>query len=168
MFALATLPAIFVGGPFGIAIEEAGRLVTPVATTKLSRHFEGEADYLGIEYMYLAGYDPQAFISLFERLQKLERDKPRTLAKVFAMHPQTADRTRKIQSEIARILPSRELYTMSTSEFDEVKQRLAAISSQPDREQPAARPTLRRRIVVERDGSGSANESSALKREDIK
>ena len=166
MFALATLPVIFVGGPFGLAIEEAGRLVTPFAATKFSRHLEREADYLGVEYMYLAGYDPQAFISFFERLQNLEREKPGAIAKIFAMHPQTADRIRKTQSEIARVLPPREMYLTNTSEFDSVKLRLATRSSRKNRQQEAGdRPVLRRRTVVEHDDSEAGESRPELETE---
>lgn len=159
MFSLASLPIIFVGGPVGIAIEEATKLVTPFASTKFSRHLEREADYLKVEYMYLAGYDPQAFISFFERLQGLELEKPHTLSKIFAMHPQTADRIRKTQAEITRILPARDLYVTNTSEFDDVKLRLAALSTRDCREQQFPNPpTLRRRPDVKHDAWGSIDE----------
>ncbi len=101
----------------------------PITFLKFSRDFEAQADFLGIEYMYRAGYDPQAFISFFEKVQALEKRKPGMVAKAFSDHPQTPDRILHSQEEIARILPARDEYTVTTSEFDDVKARLARIEN---------------------------------------
>lgn len=168
LFSLATVPIMFVGGPFGMAIEEATRLITPFAETKFSRHLETEADYLGIEYLYLTGYDPEAFISFFERLRVLERERPGTLSKIFAMHPQTADRIRKTQLEITRILPPRDLYVANTSEFDAIKARLVELSSRHlSDQQIQGRPTLRRRTSIEHQDAEPSTSEPTLKREDV-
>jgi predicted Zn-dependent protease len=84
---------------------------------------------LGVQYMYRAGYDPQAFISFFEKVQALEKRKPGMVAKAFSDHPQTPDRIQHSQEEIARILPARDEYTVTTSEFDDIKARLARIEN---------------------------------------
>jgi len=87
------------------------------------------ADYLGVQYMYKAGYDPQAYVNFFEKVQAQEKKKPGTMAKVFSDHPQTPDRIAKSQQEIAQILPAKQQYVVSTSEFDDVKSRLAALEN---------------------------------------
>ena len=92
---LAPIPLIFIGGGLGAAIQEVASLIVPLGITKFSRSFETEADYLGLEYLYKTGYDPQAFISFFERVQAREKEKPGKLAKAFATHPQTTDRIKK-------------------------------------------------------------------------
>src|SRR5215469_13932488 len=120
---LATIPLIFVGGPIGYAAYEGAGLAVPLTFLKFSRGFESEADYLGVEYMYKAGYDPQAFVSFFEKVQVQEKKKPGTLAKAFDTHPQTPDRIRKSQDEINTLLPARDEYKVDTSEFEEVKTR---------------------------------------------
>jgi predicted Zn-dependent protease len=120
---------IFVGGWTGYGIYEASSIAIPVAFMHFSREFEAQADYLGVQYMYRAGYDPQAFITFFEKIQALEKRKPGAVAKVFADHPQTPDRILHSQEEIARILPARDEYTVTTSEFDDVKARLARIEN---------------------------------------
>jgi beta-barrel assembly-enhancing protease len=166
MFTLATLPLIFVGGGLGIAVREAAGLAMPVTMNRFSRAFEAEADYLGVEYLYQAGYDPQAFISFFERVQVLEKQKPGLMAKMFSNHPQTADRIRKAQSEIVKILPPREAYVISTSDFEDVKSRLAAIENQhPLREHDPNRPTLRHRESVDHDTPEAGDGHPALKRQ---
>ena len=128
---LGTIPLIMMTGYSwtGYGIYEAMQFAIPVTFLKFSRDFEAQADYLGIEYMYRAGYDPQAFISFFEKVQALEKRKPGMVAKAFSDHPQTPDRILHSQEEIARILPARDEYTVTTSEFDDVKARLARIEN---------------------------------------
>jgi predicted Zn-dependent protease len=124
---------------------------------KFQRNFEAEADYLGLQYMYKTGYDPQAFISFFEKVQAKEKKKPGTLAKAFASHPQTPDRIEKSQQEIATILPARAQYVVSTSEFDDVKARLATIENRHKviEEKDGTRPSLRRTSSSDKTSSGS-------------
>jgi len=124
---IATIPLIFVGGGIGYAVRSAAGLALPMTFLSFSRGFEQEADYLGLQYMYKTGYDPQAFVSFFEKLQAKEKKKPGTLARAFSTHPQTPDRIEKSQEEIGTILPARPQYVVSTSEFDDVKARLAVI-----------------------------------------
>jgi beta-barrel assembly-enhancing protease len=126
---LGTIPLIFMGGWTGYGLYEAASIGVPITFMHFSREFESEADYLGVQYMYRAGYDPQAMISFFEKIQALEKRKPGAVAKVFADHPQTPDRILHTQEEIARILPAKQDYLVTTSEFDTVKARLARIEN---------------------------------------
>jgi len=128
---LGTIPLIMMTGYSwtGYGIYEATQFAVPLTFLKFSRDFEAQADYLGIQYMYRAGYDPQAFIAFFEKVQALEKRKPGLVAKAFSDHPQTPDRILHSQEEIARILPARDEYTVTTSEFDDVKARLARIEN---------------------------------------
>jgi predicted Zn-dependent protease len=120
---------ILVGGWASYGIYEGSQLAIPIAFLKFDREFETQADYLGIQYMYRAGYDPQAFITFFEKIQALQKRKPGLVSKAFADHPQTPDRILHSQEEIARILPARDEYTVTTSEFDDVKARLTRIEN---------------------------------------
>jgi beta-barrel assembly-enhancing protease len=128
---LGMIPLIMMTGYSwtGYGIYEAAQFAVPVTFLKFSRDFEAQADYLGVQYMYRAGYDPQAFISFFEKVQALEKRKPGLVAKAFSDHPQTPDRILHSQDEIAKILPARDEYTVTTSEFDDVKARLARIEN---------------------------------------
>ena len=141
----ATIPLIFVGGGIGYAARAAAGLGLPLTFLQFSRGFEAEADYLGVQYMYKTGCDPQAYVQFFEKIQAKEKKKPGTLAKAFSTHPQTPDRIEKTQEEINKILPPRPEYIVSTSEFDQVKARLAKLENRrkltDDKEN---RPTLRR------------------------
>jgi predicted Zn-dependent protease len=135
---------------------------------QFNREYEAQADYLGVQYMYRAGYDPQAFISFFEKIQALEKRKPGAVAKVFADHPQTPDRILRTQEEIARILPPREEYTVTTSEFDDVKARLARIENKrrlvdlKDKD----RPSLRRAGKGSGENTPSSDDKPTLHRQD--
>ncbi len=141
----ASIPLIFVGGGLGYAVYSAASIGLPLTFLSFSRSFEAEADYLGLEYMYKTGYDPQAFIAFFEKIQAKEKKKPGSLAKAFATHPQTPDRIVKSQEEINTILPPRPEYVVTTSEFDDVKQRLAMLENRRKlTDQKDNRPSLRR------------------------
>jgi predicted Zn-dependent protease len=152
---MMTIPLIFIGGPIGYAAYEGAGLAVPLTFLKFSRGFEADADYLGVQYMYKAGYDPQAFISFFEKVQAQEKKKPGTISKAFATHPQTPDRIGKSQEEIARILPAKVQYTVTTSEFDEVKSRLAAIENKHklNDQKDGKKPSLRRTSSTDKNGS---------------
>ena len=144
---MATIPLIFVGS-WGVyeAASMAINLALPVTFMKFSRNFEGEADYLGVQYMYKTGYDPQAFISFFEKIEAKDKKQPGTLAKVFASHPPTPERIARTEQEIKRILPTQPQYIVSTSEFDSVKARLASLQNRK-KVAPTTdpnKPTLRR------------------------
>jgi len=152
---MMTIPLIFMGGPIGYAAYEGAGLAVPLTFLKFSRGFEAEADYLGVQYMYKAGYDPQAFISFFEKVQAQEKKKPGTISKAFSTHPQTPDRIERSQQEIARILPAKAEYTVTTSEFDEVKSRLAALENKRklNDEKDGKKPSLRRASSTDKNGS---------------
>jgi beta-barrel assembly-enhancing protease len=144
---LSMIPLYIMGGPVAYGLYEASGLLIPVTFLKFSRNFEAEADYLGVQYMYKTGYDPTAFVDFFEKIQTLEKRKPGTMAKVFSTHPPTDDRIEKAQKEIASVLKARPEYVVTTSEFDDVKARLAMLENQhrPDKtSDDPNKPTLRR------------------------
>jgi beta-barrel assembly-enhancing protease len=144
---LASIPLIFAGGGVGYAVQNIVGLAFPMTFLKFSRGFESEADYLGLQYMYKAGYDPQAFTAFFERVDALNKEKPGTLAKAFSTHPQTPDRIAKTRKEIDTVLPSLPEYKLDTSDFAEIKAQLRQIQnrSKIDGALDASRPQLRRR-----------------------
>jgi beta-barrel assembly-enhancing protease len=167
---LASIPLIFVGGGIGYAVRNAVGIGVPLGFLKFSRGFEAEADYLGVEYLYKAGYDPQAFTAFFEKVQALEKKKPGTLAKAFDTHPQTPDRLAKSQQEIQTLLPAEAQYKLDTSEFQDVKARLAELQKRLKiRDEQPGRPTLRRASSTTVDDKGKAgddDERPTLKRRD--
>ncbi len=167
---IGTLPLIFVGGGIGYGIYEASGLALPLTFMKFQRNFEAEADFLGLQYMYKTGYDPQAFISFFEKIQAKEKKKPGTIAKAFASHPQTPDRIEASQKEIATILPARPQYIVSTSEFDDVKARLAVIENRHKvlEQKDGNKPSLRRTSSTDKSTGTdkSDDDRPTLKRRD--
>jgi len=147
---LATIPLILLGpgGWAGYGLYEGLNLAIPMSFLKFSRDNEREADFLGLQYMYKAGYDPNAFVSFFEKIEAEERRRPGSIPKVFSTHPPTPDRVQKAQEEIATILPARDEYVVTTSEFDLVKSRLRRIENKnklDDKKSAGDKPTLRTR-----------------------
>jgi predicted Zn-dependent protease len=174
---LASIGLIFVPGGWGVyEAEQAGLgLGSGLAFMKFSRSFEAQADFLGMEYMYKAGYDPQSFISFFEKIEAQEKRKPGSLAKAFASHPMTPDRVAAAQNEMRTVLPPRPEYIVDTSEFENVKARLAALENRhklQNEKDNKERPTLRRATAdnPSDNGNGSGSQSGddrpTLKRND--
>jgi len=143
---LASIPMMMIGGPIGYAGYEALSLGGPLTFLKFSRGFESEADFLGVQYMYKAGYDPQAFTSFFEKVKQMERSKKNVVAKAFETHPQTPDRIEKTQKEINTLLPPEAEYKVDTSEFQDVKLRLEELDNRRKLNH-GNRPTLRQRSL---------------------
>jgi predicted Zn-dependent protease len=129
----------------GYAIRQGASLAIPLGFLQFSQSMEREADYLGLQYMYKAGYDPTAFVDFFEKIQSLEKRKPGSLSKVFATHPMTDNRIKSAQDEIQKILAPKPEYVVNTSEFNDVKGRLSMLHNRRkvDTDDPS-RPRLRR------------------------
>lgn len=144
---LATIPLVILtyGTWTGYGIYQAASILVPIGFLKFSRGFESEADMLGLEYMYKAGYDPTAFVDFFEKIQTMEKRKPGTMAKVFSTHPPTDDRIKAAQKNIQEILVAKPEYVITTSEFNDVKNRMLAMHNRRkiDTADPN-KPTLRR------------------------
>ncbi len=126
----------------GYGVYEAAQLAMPLSFLEFSREYESEADYLGIQYMYKAGYDPQGMVTIFEKLSALEKHKPGAVSKAFSDHPATPERIAAVEKEIATVLPARPEYLVTTSEFEDVKARLERIQN-------------KRGVVKEEDGEGA-------------
>jgi predicted Zn-dependent protease len=142
---LATIPLIFMGGWTGYGIRQAAGFAIPVGFLRFSRKMEEEADFLGVQYLYKAGYDPTAFIDFFEKMKADEKRKPGTMSKLFSSHPPHGSRITKSQKTIDELLPSKPEYVVSTSEFLQVKDRLMmAVNRRKDTGEDPNRPRLRR------------------------
>jgi len=173
----ASIPLIFMGGWTGYAIRQGAGLAIPMGFLKFSQGFESEADFLGLQYMYKAGYDPTAFVDFFEKIQSKEKKKPGTMAKIFSDHPPTDARIKNSQKTIQDILKAKPEYVVTTSEFNDVKGRLMTMHNRrkPD-DKDLNRPRLRRApgggtIPVDENGNeqkqkDDQDERPTLKRRD--
>ncbi|HKC88391.1 MAG TPA: M48 family metallopeptidase [Blastocatellia bacterium] len=172
LFNYLSIPLIFFGGIGGYAIRQGLGLAVPLTFLKFSRGAEKEADRLGAQYMWAAGYDPNALITFFEKLQAKNKKKPGTLSKLFSTHPMTGDRITEVRELVARF-PDRGEYQLSSSEFGQVKSRVLAISgaARGSGQDGSRRPTLKRRPQStsgeEKDGKDSETPNRpVLKRRD--
>jgi beta-barrel assembly-enhancing protease len=182
---LAMGTSIFLGGIPGMIYQNTAGLGLLGIFMKFSRGAEEEADKLGVQYMYAAGYDPGAMGTMFEKLESKNKKKPGLIAKAFASHPAPPDRRASALALAARF-PEHEEYVISTSEFQKVKARLLRLSNArastagalPGAEEgPPGRPTLKRRqptpddsTTTNPDGTESkpaeSKEAPKLKRND--
>jgi predicted Zn-dependent protease len=147
---LAMIPVMVLGpgGLAGLGIYEGLGVAIPLGFLQFSRDNEFEADYLGLQYMYKAGYDPNAFVTFFEKVEAEEKRQPGKVPKVFSTHPPTPERVKAIQKEIGQVLPARDQYLVTTSEFDLVKARLRRVENSDklqDSKSIANKPTLQTR-----------------------
>ncbi|HZQ93223.1 MAG TPA: M48 family metallopeptidase [Terriglobales bacterium] len=155
IFNLASIPLIFVGGPAGYAVRQVAGIAMPMSFLKFSRDAEREADLLGLEYQYASGYDPEAFIAFFEKLESKEKKKQNVLARAFATHPMTEDRVKRAERAMEDMLPAKNQYIVSTSEFDDIKARLAQLENRRRIDEgKEGKPTLRRRDGEATDDGG--------------
>jgi predicted Zn-dependent protease len=127
LFNMVSIPLIFVGGPAAMVARQAMSLAVPMGFLKFSRDNEREADMLGLQYDYAAGYDPEEFVKLFEKMKQQEKEKKSMFAKAFSTHPMTEDRIKRAQKEIEQYLPARTEYVVDTSEYQAVRARVAEI-----------------------------------------
>jgi beta-barrel assembly-enhancing protease len=153
---MASVPLIFIGGPVAYAISEVASLAVPLGFLKFSRDAEREADLLGLEYDYATGYDPQAFVEFFEKLN-VEKKKQNMVAKAFATHPMNVERIEAAQDEIRKYLPDRPEYILDTSEFESVKARLLAFDN--GRRIGGAKPNAGRPVLLKRTSTSSDSSS---------
>jgi len=141
---LLSLPlGAVLGGWGGVAARQGAGLGMESMLMRFSRADESEADFLGVQYMYAAGYDPNGAISILEKLDALQKKQPGAAARIFATHPMDATRIEKTQQEIERILPSKEEYVVSTSEYHDMRERLITLDERRKADEPGNKPRLR-------------------------
>jgi beta-barrel assembly-enhancing protease len=156
----------------GYGIYEGMNLAIPLTFLKFSRDAEREADFLGIQYMYKAGYDPNSYVTFFERIEADEKRRPGSIPKVFSTHPPTPERIADAQKEIARILPEKDEYIVTTSEFDSVKARLRNVMFAKKVQQGPNKPTLRTKTeqsgksTTQGQGQGGQNDPNSSSDDD--
>jgi predicted Zn-dependent protease len=170
---IASIPLIFMGGWAGYAVRQGAGLAIPLTFLKFSRGFEDEADLLGLQYMYKAGYDPTAFVDFFERLEAMEKKRPGTMSKIFRSHPNVSARIKSTQQNVQQLLKQRPEYVVTTSDFVEVKRYLELSLNRRKGAPEATGPTLRKLPsdgrIEKRDDQGpdDTDERPTLKRRNL-
>lgn len=113
----------------GYGIYNASAVTIPLTFLQFQRDFEEQADWLGVQYLYKSGYDPQQMITFFKKIETLQKSKPGIVSKAFSTHPQTPGRIARTQKEIATILPPKQKYIVNTSGFHAVQKRLIQLEN---------------------------------------
>lgn len=152
----AMLPLIFIPMSAAVYYGVMGAYMNgvPLAFLKFSRGAEAEADLLGLQYMYKSGYDPSAYVTFFSKIIEHERRSPGSVPSIFREHPPTAERILDSEEAIKEILPKREQYLVSTSEFEDIKTRLTTIIKTRRKGDRQEGPTLRKRDTSDRTETG--------------
>jgi predicted Zn-dependent protease len=167
----ASIPSIFVGGIGGIALRNAIGLALNLQILGITRGSEKEADILGSQYAWSAGFDPNGFVTFFEKLMAMEKKQPGKFASWFRTHPPTPERITYIQREIDYCLPVKPKYIVTSSSFDEVRGRLAIYdntllaankpSAPGEKGKKEGKPTLKRRTDTDDEGGTDQKEPPA-------
>ncbi len=160
----AMIPLIFtpMSYPVYIGLSEGMNFGIPMAFLKFSREDEAQADFLGLQYMWKAGYDPNAFLAMFAKIVQESRTNPGSVPTIFMDHPPTKDRIIKAEEEIKTILPKRPEYLVSDSEFQNVQDRLNALLGRWKKVESASNsPTLRKREPTSKQPTNTGGQSSA-------
>jgi len=123
----ASIPLLFIGGWAGYGIQQAANFAIPMTMLKFSREFEHQADFLGVQYLYEAGYDPTAMVQFFERLKAMQKKNKHAIAKAFSSHPLSQQRVALLQKAIDELLPDQPAYALSGSEFAGIKARISEL-----------------------------------------
>src|SRR5467141_838309 len=143
----ASIPLIFMGGVGGFALRQAAGFLIPMQFLQFSRSDEAEADYLGLQYIYKAGYDPGAAASFFEKLQARESARPGSVSRMFSTHPPTGDRIEMTKKNIEAVLPDKEQYVVTTSEFTKMNMQLAKFENERPSHQESNKPSMKRKTT---------------------
>ncbi|MBN2431093.1 MAG: M48 family metalloprotease [Acidobacteria bacterium] len=168
----ATIPTIFVGGVGGVALRNGVGLALNLQILGITRGSEREADTLGVQYAWHAGYDPLGFLSFFEKMLAKEKQQPGKFASWFRTHPPTPERMEIVQDIIDHCLPPKPKYIVSSSRFDDIKQRLMEYDNERmamNRSTPSgdedgsrsAKPTLKRRTDTDPAEAGEGRPESS-------
>jgi predicted Zn-dependent protease len=147
VFQAAQVAAIvFTGGAVGIGTYYALQygfyglgMILDLTLLGVSRDYEAEADQLGAQYAWQAGYDPKGFITFFDKMANEEGYVKS--ASFFRTHPPFLERIISTFSEITYLPAQRDL-RMDTSAFVEAKRRVGELIKKREEEEKT-RPSLR-------------------------
>ncbi|KAF0247841.1 MAG: peptidase M48 Ste24p [bacterium] len=102
-------------------------LVLDLTLLGVCRDYEMEADQLGAQYAWHAGYDPKGFITFFDKMAS-EKGYVRS-ASFFRTHPAFFDRIVSTFSEIS-YLPSKDELVMDSRDFHINKEKLIKVAKE--------------------------------------
>lgn len=121
------------GGSVGAVISNAGEdLATSSFLLKYSRSTETQADILGTQILYDAGYDPRAMGQFFENIEQGKHGK---FAEMFSNHPIPERRIERIDQEIDNMGGPPKDYQTDSAEFREIRRYVVSLPPPPEKAQ---------------------------------
>ncbi len=119
------LGAILGGNAGGALLTELGRFSAGGVLLRYSRSAETQADVMGTQVLYDAGYDPRALAQFFEKIEA--ESKGQNPPEFFSDHPNPEHRVERVQEEIDKLggLPANP--KKDSLEFEAIKREVAAL-----------------------------------------
>jgi len=114
---LGIFGSIFGGTAGGQLAQLGGQFVLGSAFLKYSRDAESQADHVGAQIMYDAGYDPFQLALFFA---KLDEEGGSRGSQFFSDHPNPGNRSEAIRTEVQQFPPKQ--FVTDTPEFDHIHQ----------------------------------------------
>lgn len=115
---------LLLGDNPGMLTQLASSLFGTAGSMAYSRGMENQADYLGVETMAKAGYDPNAMVSFFTKLEAISGQKSSQVAQFFSSHPLTSERLTNVKNAIAQLPPLKYSGAQDRNEFARIKSRI--------------------------------------------
>ena len=133
-----------VGGMLGSLAQMGMTLTAGSVFMKYSRDAETEADMVGAQIMYDAGYDPEACVTFFLKL-KQQQGKSSSGPSFLASHPDPGDRAQNVKKILSRF-PPKQYQTTDSPEFVAAKESLKNLGSvqTATASESSAKPNLQR------------------------
>ena len=119
------LGAIFGGNAGGALLTELGRFSAGGVLLRYSRSAETQADVVGTQVLYDAGYDPRALAQFFE---KIDADsKGQNPPEFFSDHPNPEHRVERVEEEIDKLGGLPRNVKKDSVEFEAIKREVVAL-----------------------------------------
>lgn len=123
-YGLSVLAGLVLGQDPGALTQIAAQIVAGGALARFSRDAEREADELGMNTMFKAGYDPRGMAAMFRVLLAHQQSEPSRVEQFFATHPTTESRISDAEKHAASLGRSSSLVT-DEPQFQDVRRRVA-------------------------------------------
>ena len=107
------------GGLGGLMAQLGGGFTLNSIVLKYSRDDETQADVLGTQILYDAGYDPRALAQFFEKIEA--ESKGKQPAQFFSDHPNPGNRSGRVDDEVEKLGGPEPNYRTDSDDFHSIK-----------------------------------------------
>src|SRR2546425_122075 len=122
---LGIASGIFGGSTGGALLTELGAFAAGGVLLRYSRTAESQADVMGTQVLYDAGYDPRAMAQFFEKLEA--ETKGKNPPEVLSDHPNPEHRVERVDEEIDKLGGIPANAKRDSAEFEAIKREVLAL-----------------------------------------